>query len=322
VTFRKLADAAAVEWKQTLLSDARPAACYRGKAGTPTYEFCLPMASVALNLLEDAREIALDRFARYRISWHHGAGGMPSNHLMSSQVACLNALAPHVSSPDNLKWLFAPALPQLAEVIPFGDPLAPEDHVTFEWVGEKDHLGERVGKSLSRGAQMTSADAAIRFRNTDGDIEIALIEWKFVERYGRKVADVTTKSNQTRIATYTPHWNDPESPLDDTLSTAQRLTEPLYQLGRQQLLAWRMEQAKELGATRVSVAEAAPDANAELWCSVPKELGDDLRVVWPTALRRPDRWVHLDTARWLEPDSPASADFKARYAVLSPVGAR
>lgn len=274
------------------------------------------MAHVEENLLPDARAIALDRFRRYGITWHHGAAGMPSNHLMSSQVACLNSLAPHVGSPEHLRWFFEPALPQLAELLPFGDPLAPDDFVTFEWVGLQDHLGERGGKPLSRGAQMTSADAAIRFRNHDGDVEIALIEWKYVERYGRKAVDPTTASNQTRIRTYSPHWSDPESPLNGVLTVAQRLTEPLYQLGRQQLLAWQMEQAHELDAVRVSVVEAAPAANAELWRSIPKELGDDLRIVWPTALRRPDRWVHLDTARWLEPGSPASSDFALRYAAL------
>lgn len=312
-TFRKRADADAIAWKQTLEVDARPAASYRGKG---TYDFCLPIEHAALNLLDEAREVALDRFHRYAISWHHGSGGLPSNHLMSSQVACANALAPYVSDPDSLRWFFSPVL-EIKEVVPFGDPAAPEDFVTFEWVGCKDHLGERGGKPLSRGAHMTSADAAIKFVNKRGKVEIALIEWKFTEKYSGSPVKTGSPSNLRRLATYLPAWRDPNGPLNDVLGVEHRLIEPLYQLGRQQLLAWRMEQAEELSATRVSVIEAAPCANTELWSGVPKALGTDLREIWRAALRRPDRWEHLDTARWLHPESPVSPAFRQRYAALA-----
>ena len=65
-------------------------------------------------------------------------------------------------------------------------PLWPDTaHVLKAWFAE---LGEDAGplacpnargKALSRGAQMTSADAAIKFRNSAGKIEIALIEPAF-----------------------------------------------------------------------------------------------------------------------------------------------
>lgn len=205
----------------------------------------------------------------------------------------------------------------IAEVLPFGDPAAPDDVVTFEWVGLVDHLGERRGKSLSRGAQMTSADAAIRYRTPTGAIEIALVEWKFTERYSGRPVPTASRSNLRRIATYLPLSGvHPQSPLNDVLGVEHRLIEPLCQLGRQQLLAWRMEVAGELDASRVLVVEAAPTAN-ELWASVPEALGDDLRAIWPEALRRPDRWVYLDTARWLDPSSPVSDEFRTRYAALT-----
>jgi len=316
-TFRKRADAAAIAWKATTASlhdEARSHAGYRGKG--PLYGFCLPIEHAELNLLPEARTVALDRFAKYAVSWHHGAGGLPSNHLMSSQVACANALAPHIGDPEALRWFFSPVL-DIVEVVKFGDPASPDDYVTFEWVGLEDHLGERRGKTLSRGAQMTSADAAIKFRNSAGAIEIALIEWKFTEAYSGSPVKTASPSNLRRIATYLPFWADPKGPLNDVLGIEHRLVEPLYQLGRQQLLAWRMEVARELDATRVSVVEAAPTANAELWSGVPKTLGTDLRDVWPTALRRLDRWSHLDTARWLALDSPVSEEFRVRYAALS-----
>lgn len=319
-TFRELVHAASVAWKAdspTLPDEARVPACYTGRASGPMYDFCLPEPHARLNLLPEARDVGLDRFQRFGIPWHHGRASGPSNHLMSSQVACVNALAPFVHDADAIRWLFGEVL-DIEELVPFGDPAAPQDLVTFEWVGLVDHLRERPGKALSRGAQMTSADAAIRYRTAGGAIEIALVEWKYTERYPAKPVPTASASNLRRIGTYLHHWADPACPLNDLLGVEHRLVEPLYQLGRQQLLAWRMEQAGELGASVVRVVEAAPAANTELWRSIPAALGSDLRDVWPTALRRPDRWVHLDTARWLAPGSPVSSEFRARYGALDP----
>jgi len=315
-TFRQRADAAAIAWKATspsLPDEARVPAGYRGTG--KAYEFCVPPEHSALNLLPEARDVALDRFTKYAIPWHHGRERLPSNHLLSSQVACANALAPFVADPEALRWLFSPVL-DIKKVMPFGDAASPDDHVTFEWVGRTDHLNERRGKALSRGAQMTSADAAIRFKTSSGAIEIALIEWKYTEAYSGSPVKTASSSNLRRLATYLPFWADPTGPLNDALGIEHRLIEPLYQLGRQQLLAWRMEVAKELDADRVSVVEAAPAANTALWTGVPHELGSDLREIWPMSLRRPDRWVHLDTARWLEPEAPTSSEFRKRYAAL------
>src|SRR3546814_880824 len=89
---------AASGWKagtHVLPDSSRASAGYRG-AGD--YEFCLPTEHASHNLLSEAREIGLARFRAAGIPWHDGIGDGPSNHLLSSQVQCVNALT-HAAAP-------------------------------------------------------------------------------------------------------------------------------------------------------------------------------------------------------------------------------
>ena len=64
-------------------------------------------------------------------------------------------------------------------------PMEDEHVVSFEWIGLHNYLGEKVPRSGSRtrGANSTSADAAIMFRHNDGTRQLTLIEWKYTESY-------------------------------------------------------------------------------------------------------------------------------------------
>ncbi len=327
VSFREAARRAAVVWKQstsTLPDTARGPGPYRPDG--PAYGFCLPSEFLALNLLPEAREIALDRFDRVGIPWHAGGNALPGPHLLSSQVQCANALAPFVDSPDALAAIFGGVLP-IADVLPFGDPALPTDHVVFEWIGLTDHLGERGGSAGIRGAHSTSADAAIKYRNTDGQTEIALIEWKYIERYGGGPLSGGEASLAKRQRRYRSMFADPDGPLrNDLVAFDDLFVEPFYQLMRQQLLAYAMEHSHELGADRVRVIYAAPAANAELWGSLgarhrqPRQdtgpTFTSVLEVWTAMQRRPDRFSWFDTAALVADDAPTSAEFKARYGHL------
>ena len=59
--------------------------------------------------------------------------------------------------------MFGEVLP-IAEVL----PIELDEYVTFEWIGESDHLDEAQGMARKRGSRATSADAAIRYRAIDG----------------------------------------------------------------------------------------------------------------------------------------------------------
>lgn len=328
-TFVDRARAAGSAWKAGS-PDLPEAARQAGRYGrSRPHDFVLPAEERWSNLLPEAREVARTRFAAAGIRWHGDEDG-PNNHTCSSQIQCLNALAPLADQPEGIARIFSQVLP-IAEVLPFGASTGSvyerSDHVAFEWQGAANHLGEWTAKTV-RGAHATSADAAFRYRALDGQIEMALVEWKYVETYPhRGRLSGTARYHEGRLARYeevlwgaggilhTTHQFD----YDDLFA------EPIYQLTRTQALAARMEQANELGASRVRFVWAAPSANTAL---VRESLGTrrferfvmahggELPLAWPAALRHPDRFAYLDTSCLLSEDSPMSSAFRERYAAL------
>ncbi len=317
------ARAAAVAWKRStrcLPEEARAPGAYQGRG--PALPFCLPERFAPLNLLPEAREVALERFEAAGVGWHHGVDGGPSNHLLSSQVQCANALAPLVGDPEAVCALFATVVPAV-RVLPFGGPRHPggtrgydaEDHVVFAWSGP------------SRPAGATRADAAFRYLTPSGDVELALIDWRYAERARPDRPDAA--SLEARAARYRAQVDDPDGPLRrDLVPLEDLVVEPFERLLRVQLLAWRMERAQELGAQRARVVLVAPAANTELWTSLPqrshRSLGggygaawsspaQSVLDVWRALQRRPDRFAYLDTATVVGPAAPTSPDFRHRY---------
>jgi hypothetical protein len=308
--------ARAARWKKTtstLPHQARRAAQAMLEAGTSTvtaYEFCLPSDYAACNLLPGVRAEALALFGELGIPWHHGVGAGPGNHLLSSQVQCANALIRGVRDPGWVLRAFAGSLP-IAEVL----EIEPGRFLTFEYIGERDYLGERVGLPRIRGAKTTSADAAIRYRSTGGEIEIALIEWKYIEApAGTSLAD------QPRLRRYRDAWAARDCPVRTDLIRHEALfAEPFYQLLRQQLLAHAMENAHELGATRVRVLHVSPRGNAAYRQSLGAirdvtDLPGDVLSGWQQLLVREGDFVTLDSGQFADAArSLTEADYVARY---------
>ena len=203
----------AAQWKRssaTLPQEARLPAPYVGKdgmEGARAYEFCLPAAYARYNLLPEARESALALFADLGIPWHAGVGGGPSNHLLSSQVQCANALTPMVTDPDRLARAFAGVV-DITEVL----QVEPGRHLTFEYIGPTDYFDESPGRPRVRGARCTSVDAAFLFRAGQGHTELALVEWKYVEDY-RQPRTPDNAADGARRGRYAAAWSDPTGPL-------------------------------------------------------------------------------------------------------------
>jgi hypothetical protein len=215
----------------------------------------------SLNLAPSIRATATSVFgAPPKAAWHRHA-----DHGLSSQVACVNFLMPLAARPALLGRVIGGALGlEGTEMLPVetgpdGEPW----FVGFEWIGRADYLNEwpQTGKA-TRGANATSADAVVRFRH-EGRIETVLIEWKYTERYG---APLNAKGNATRVARYRDLVFAPAGPIrsDLGLRVEDFFWEPFYQLLRQQMLARRMEDAREDGTTRVRVLHISPAGNAHL----------------------------------------------------------
>lgn len=302
-------------WKGTtaaLPEDARDPGQYRFRDGrlTPPLDFCLPRDHAPLNLLPGVRDEAMALFEQLAIPWHDGIAGGPSNHLLDSQVQCVNALGQMVTDPDRIIGAFGPVL-GTAEVL----EIEPGRFLTFEFIGDTDFFGEGNGRRRTRGSKCTSVDAAFLHRTGDGLTELALVEWKYTESCRRRKDDAA--KDATRRDRYFSALSAPDSPVRaDLVPFDDLLDEPLYQLMRQQLLAHELEKARAFGADRVRVIHVLPSANDDYQASLhrnsTKELGDSVSTVWQALLRRPDRFVSVDSAVFLDPGI-TSAEYVARY---------
>src|SRR5688500_8248196 len=148
-------------WKQatdTLPAEAKWPAPYVGKDGSAdgrTYEFCLPVEHAARNLLPEVLESALALFSELKVPWHAGISGGPSNHLLSSQVQCVNALGQMVDDPERIVRAFGPVVGTAVV-----HQIEPDRWLTFEYIGADDYLNEAQGGLRTRGAHCTTVDAA------------------------------------------------------------------------------------------------------------------------------------------------------------------
>ena len=305
----------ASRWKATtptLPDDARVDASYvdkDGQAPGPARPYVLPREHAARSLLPEVRENALRLFDELGIPWHAGVDGGPSNHLLSSQVQCVNALAQMVHEPDRLLRSFAGPL-GTAEVL----EVEPGRCLTFEYIGPQDWFGEVPSGQRVRGAHCTSVDAAFLHRTVDGLTELVLLEWKYTEQYRRRRPDPV--KDAVRWERYGNAWADPSGPITDALPFVDVLDEPLYQLVRQQLLAYRLEEERVLGADRVRVVHVSPAGNeAYAGSLLPAHhaLGETVQEVWQRLLRRKDRFVALDSALFLD-EAITSREYVLRYA--------
>jgi len=268
---------------------ARADGIYLGKPRS----FCLPRAQAAENLYLGIREQAIEAFRASGIPWHSGRDGNPSNHLCSSQVCCVNFLYPFSSSPAELLKLLAPLFPGIRTML----SMERGDYVVFEWIGAKDYLGERPKSKRTRGANSTSADAALMFERADGRRQIVLIEWKYTESYARHFKRYAP-SGTDRGAIYAPVYQRDDCWLDKALlpSYDALFYEPFYQFLRQQLLAQEMEKAHELGADVVSLLHIAPACNTDfqrVTSPTLVDLGASVTEIWSRLVRVPERFASV-----------------------------
>jgi hypothetical protein len=178
------------------------------------YPFCIPRQYADENLFAGIRQNSIKHFNELEIKWHDGQKPFPSNHMCDSQVCCVNFLFPFAHQPAALGALLKPFYPQLSKMLPIEEDL----FVTFEWIGEKNYLGEKISRSgkRTRGANFTSADAAVLFERQDGTKQAVLIEWKYCESYYSKPLHVA-KSGTRRTEIYQHLYDALDCPIDKEL---------------------------------------------------------------------------------------------------------
>jgi O-acetyl-ADP-ribose deacetylase (regulator of RNase III) len=300
-------------WTRTLDAEAKEPAAYVDKDGNqpgPVREFCLPSQFAEHNLLPAIRQPALDVFRELGIPWHAGVDAGPSNHLLSSQVQCANALTAMMDEPGRIKTAFGQIL-AIDEVL----EIEPGRYLTFEYIGPTDFFSECPGGERVRGAHCTSVDAAFLHRARDGVVELVLVEWKYTESYRLRKPD--PERDKIRAVRYAAAVGDPSGPIrDGLLSFEHLLDEPFYQLVRQQLLAHALEQAGAEGADRVRVVHVLPAGNTAYQESLARPehraLGETVSEVWQKLLRHQDRFLSIDSAIFLDHEI-TSSEYVYRY---------
>jgi len=317
--FKAEHEALAAAWKKrstTLTDEARVSAPWINQDGQPRgrYHHCLPAGYAEHNLLPHVRRGAIDLFLELGIPWHAGIGDGPGNNLLSSQVQCVNALFPMVTEPRRISSAFGHVV-DIAEVL----EIEPGRFLTFEYIGPTDYFNEAKGGGRIRGSRCTSVDAAFRYRTSTGQIEVALVEWKYTEAYLEAV-EPPPGYNATRAARYGCDLDAADGPVRSGLIDVELLfDEPLYQLVRQQLLAYRLERDRVEDADVVRVLHVLDPVNAGYQQSLvraeTKALGDSVDAVWSMLLRAPDRFAHVDPAVLLDP-SVTSTEYVDRYKVV------
>ncbi len=306
----------AVAWKRStpaLPPVAKEPAGYINKdgvIGATAYDFCLSPDLVTHSLLPEVRESALKLFAELRIPWHAGINGGPSNHLLSSQVQCVNALGQMITDPARIVLAFGDLL-GIDEVL----KIEPGRYLTFEYIGPTDYFNEVPDGDRIRGAHCTSLDAAFLHRAVDGAVELVLVEWKYTESYRLRKPDPA--KDAVRAGRYGEAVARPDGPVRaDVLPFELLLDEPIYQLVRQQLLAHALEEDGAGGATRVRVVHVSPSGNAGYQHSLHRPehlaLGDTVTAVWNKLLRHQDRFLAVDSKVFLD-DAITSREYVLRY---------
>lgn len=262
--------------------------------------FCLPQDCSEENLFAGIRHPCLEYFTAKEIKWHDALNRRPSNHLCDSQVCCVNFLFPFANEPEALATLLRPVFLELMRMLPMED----DDYfVAFEWIGQQNYLREKLPRhgKRTRGANFTSADAAVRFEREDGKKQVALIEWKYTESYSSSSYKIA-RSGTERTAIYQHLYARQDFPLSKALlpDFGAIFYEPFYQLFRQQALANEMEIAHELDADIVSVLHIAPAQNTDfLRVTAPelRHLGHSAIEVWKKLVRQQSRFSSMETER-------------------------
>jgi hypothetical protein len=216
--------------------------------------------------------------------------------MCSSQVFCANFLFPFSNKPEVLAHILRPIFP-IQEMLPIEDG----QYIAFEWIGIEDYLEEQKrGKGQrTRGANCTSADAAIMFQREDGKKQIVLIEWKYTESYsGASLRKSRSGTDRTEIYRKLLERDNCLINKDLLPSYDSLFFEPFYQFMRQQFLANEMEKSHELGADLVTVLHIAPAHNEDFRTVTSpelKELDDSATQVWEKLVKKPDRFISVST---------------------------
>jgi hypothetical protein len=195
----------------------------------------------------------------------------PDNHLCCSQSFCINTLFYFINKPIELNSFLKKIGYDSIEVLPFylDEPFDEKNphYICFEWIGEDNYLKEKIikGSKRTRGKYFTSADFAIRYKNSSDRMCVILGEWKYTEdnkkeslRYSEKQTDRYLDIYKSSLEEFKEQFN-----LYDGVKNEDLFYDPFDQLMRLSLLAMHMEKRHEMEAQHASILLISPNINGE-----------------------------------------------------------
>ncbi len=247
-------------------------------------EFALSVPIV--NLWEGIRHDAVDYFKRNNIGWWQSSGdNLPTGHLLSSQIACVNHLY-FIRQREDLATAILKSIDHdVGKAVPVDD-----GYVEFEFIGSRKAkipllLNER---SLTRGANCTSVDAAMIGQLRSGAKRLYLIEWKYTESY-----QAEDKYIPERARRYDNLVTSPGSPFVEGINPAALYFEPFYQLMRQTLFGSQSVEVRDYNVSSYKHIHVAPIGNTELRERITSNglTGTDIHDAWSKTLKDKDAFI-------------------------------
>lgn len=248
---------------------------YKGRSRS----FCIARGKEEYNLYQGIRNEVKEFFKTEQIAFW-GEQNNVSNHVLSSQVACLNHLFA-VRKDKSMTHEIAKSITgrtDISEMLRLECDKNPQ-YISFEVVSAADHLNE---KCSSRGKYCTSIDAAMLALLNDGTKLLIMIEWKYTESYARNDKSVELDPNKPmqpeargieRLKRYSDLITKSKflkSCSDYSLSPYRNsiyFQEPYYQLMRQTLWAEQMinnKSSENIKADSFVHIHVVPSQNKEL----------------------------------------------------------
>ncbi|MFH7326440.1 PGN_0703 family putative restriction endonuclease [Desulfurivibrio sp. C05AmB] len=251
-----------------------------------------------INLWEGIRYDAVDYFKRNNIGWWQSSGDdLPTGHLLSSQIACVNHLYFIRQREDLATTILKSIDPDVVKAVPVDD-----GYVEFEFIGsEKAKIPFLLNeKSLTRGANCTSVDAAMIGQLRSGAKRLYLIEWKYTESYRAEDKYILERASRYDNLIIAPH-----SPFVVGINVAALYFEPFYQLMRQTLLGSQCVKVKDYGISSYKHLHVAPMQNTELRERITSNglNGADIHDAWIKTLKEKDAFIGTTPENLLRPVS-------------------
>ena len=245
------------------------------------------------NLYPKIQSQVIPYFQENEIAWWGDDDKVPTGHMLSSQIQCLNflfALRSDKSAVLKFAQLFDPEIDDIFPTIGDKD----SGCIAFEFIYENAKLLNENDYGAKRGAYCTSIDAFI-IANRKAEKLLIAIEWKYTESYldgkNKALEPGKGKTRQNRynqlISNSTQLKSIPE------VENSVFYYEPFYELMRQTLLVEKMVNSGI--ANDFLHILVVPSENEDLLGNNYTFTNDDLQTTWRNCLSDQSKFKVIDS---------------------------